>query len=347
MRPLIGSLVLLALCLGRSSRVGAQPLLVLDLGSQSAGSSNTESVRPGIYGIRIDSRIPAMNYSVGVLVRAVPITPLDVRIVSAGGGACEPLQGLRRALGGTSESDVRIAVAKASAALGSDQACAAHAEAIRLLINDSRIPWEKDVELSAGQELVVTVVRSAKGTEAEKRWEKTFTTGPRGEWRATYGFATAFTRLGPASGAFAKRTAAYLTIDNNVKSIAERKDRAAAELVPAVAFHFMPADRQSSRFVRGPIAGVSFDGTNPLVIGGYGWTYEQNVNLSFGLLARKERILLAKYEVGQVAAAELTEDQLTEMGLRIRPYISLTFRMSSSPFTKEKGKEVEKREGSK
>jgi hypothetical protein len=68
-------------------------------------------------------------------------------------------------------------------------------------------------------------------------------------------------------------------------------------------------------------------------MGGYGYTYEQNVNLSIGLMGRRERVLLPKYDIGQEVPADLTEEQLTEMKLRIRPYVVLTFRLSGSPFS--------------
>jgi hypothetical protein len=317
---------------------GQRAMLSLDLGKQSPGAVTTESVPAGTYSVRIDNRVPRLPYSVNVIVRSVAYPPISISGTRASSlAACSAITQADADLSATyqrsgDETEIRTQVEAALRVLNSTPGCTAEADSLSRRIDESRISWSKDIALEAGQELVITVVRPAQPPEPEKTWQKTFTTGPRGEWRTSYGFATIFTRLGPGSGVFSKRTSVFIQTAGDANTIAERNDRGAADLVPAVLFHFMPSGRTSASLVRGASAGVSFDGTNPMIMGGLGWTYEQNVNLSFGLMARREPILLAKYELGQKVAADLTEGQLTEMKLRIRPYVVLTFRLSASPF---------------
>jgi hypothetical protein len=337
----------------------AQKDLVLDLAQQPAGSPVVESVRPGTYGVQIDNRVSRLRYKVTVLVRNVlmPALPIDSSVGPLGmaPSPCSPVEKAGRVLTaahlGRSESEVGRAVDAAKLLLKTDN-CALEKEELNHLIDDSRIRWLSDVVMGKGQEVVVTVERLAQDSAPAKTWEKTFTTGPRGQWRTTYGFAAAFTRVGTASGVFAKRNSYFLQTTDSVTAIAERKDRGAADLVPVVLFHFMPADGEARSWVYGPNAGISFDGTNPTALVGWGTTYEQNVNLSVGFMGRREPILLPKYDIGHVVPADLTESQLTEMKLRIRPYVVLTFRLSGSPFSssdkpKEKAKEAEKPESNK
>lgn len=332
----------LALSSAVSRAAAAQATLVLDLGSLTAGSTTTEAVKPGTYAVRVDNRIPAKSYAVSVLVREVSIPTMPVEVRTAGiDEQCAQLKTLIMTYAGDSEAEVRKAVQSAVVSAGPGGACAQQAAAIHAAIAWSRYEWDRQVQLDVGQELVVTVTRkTADGNE--KKWERVFTTGPRGQWHATYGFAAAFTRMGPKSGVFASRSVPYIESKGTAKVIAQRPDRGAADFVPLVAFHFMPTEREGDRVVPGLVAGLSFDGTNPLAMAGYGWTYQRNVNLSLGLIARKEGGLRSRYDVGDTIAADVTEDQLLDQHLRIRPFVALTFRLSTSPFSpKEKPKEVQ------
>ena len=320
--------------------VAMSQTLVFDLGI----AGGTETVRPGTYRLRLDNRLPFVSYSVSAIVRNIEIPPLanealtaqQASILSTGQQCPAIIAAATRlvdAYAKKSESAVQTAVDLAWVAYKNTQGCVEPKEGLLLIIEMSRTNLPNVYTLKAGQELVVTVERPGAEGQPAVKWVKTFTTGPRGQWRATYGFAVAFTRLSAGKGIMEKQRAFFLETVKDTTRIRDRKDRSGADLVAAVLFHFMPTDAESRTFVGGPNAGISFDGTNPSIMGGYGWTYEQNVNLSFGLIARREAVLFPKYDVGQIVPSDLDEKQLTEMKLRVRPYVVLTLRLSTSPFS--------------
>jgi hypothetical protein len=235
------------------STLAASQTLSLDLATQAAGSNTTESIQPGSYAIRVDSRIPRLPYDVTVLVRTLEFSPLKID-TSAGSPAkvdslCAKIDSvtdmLKAAYQGTSEQAVGTAVRLAEAAIATTAGCLGKKSLLENLVSQSQITWLRDVVIEAGQELVITVERKTGENNTVKTWRKTFTTGPRGHWRTTYGFAAAFTRMGAKSGVFAKRDSYFLKTVEDVTTSAARKDRGAADLVPAVLFHFMPSNREA------------------------------------------------------------------------------------------------------
>jgi hypothetical protein len=75
------------------------------------------------------------------------------------------------------------------------------------------------------------------------------------------------------------------------------------------------------------------DLTKPTVFGGVTRVYHENVAFTFGGMLHPIRVLADKYEKGQTIATSLDNEQLTQPAYRVNPFIALSFRFGSTPFS--------------
>ena len=340
-----------------SSPLGAQALLVIDLGHENAGENLTASVSPGRYTLRIISRVPGVAYDVSAIRRTIPIAPLAViRDSSSETKLTDPCPELTTAASELNaltvtalEKDVRQRVKDIEAAIQqAGSKCPAAVAAVRaLVIEKTTYEWPTLIVLEAGQELEVTVVRSTTQGAGASTWRKTWSTGSRGEWRVTYGFGVEGNGW-KDRGALGRRESFYSRAAGDSSFVLARgTDRQGADVLPAIFYSYMPREGLARRRSWGPTAGLGTDLKTPLLLLGYGVTYEQNLAVNIGLLARRDRVLLEKYAGGDTVRTDLTWEQLSREAFRIRPYVAVTLRFGANPFGSgddEKSKDAPKEE---
>lgn len=181
--------------------------------------------------------------------------------------------------------------------------------------------------LSRGEELAIRVERP--GAEPIRF---TLTTGARGAWRTHYGFTFFLDRddtffSDPVEGAEGRF------------AITKEEDRSDLGFAPSVLFSWLPASRRGRSLAWGPVAGLGVDTESPIVFGGVGLTYNENVMLSAGVIVHKQRRLDGRYSVGDTIMENLDDDQLTRGNFSPNLYFGLAYRFSSSPFGGSGGEE--------
>ena len=112
--------------------------------------------------------------------------------------------------------------------------------------------------LQAGEELVVSVTRTQGRT---KKWELVLTTGPRGKWMTTYGFAT-----------YANRDLKFFAQSNGAGTFTVTPEAAPdtwdLKLVPSIFFTWLPSAKENKDFSLGLSGGLGVKDDAPVVCEG-------------------------------------------------------------------------------
>jgi hypothetical protein len=85
--------------------------------------------------------------------------------------------------------------------------------------------------------------------------------------------------------------------------------------------------------------GAAFNGSSdisPVVIGGYSLLVHQNFGVSIGMAGHLVNRLKGKFEAGQQISTNLESTDLTEKVIGFNPFVSITFRFGSNPFSVKK-----------
>ena len=177
-------------------------------------------------------------------------------------------------------------------------------------------------DVQSGELLRVTVTRSDNGDT----WIWVFTTGNCGEWRMTYGF----TFVPNEDDRFVTRPQA----DGKFKIVGQ-EDREELDFVPSVLFTWLPGKKRGQDWVPGLTAGLGWDLEKPVVFVGPSWTYNENVNLTFGLAIHQQTRLLGRYSEdgdSSIVGEALDADQLTESIFGPNAYVGVGFRFDSDVY---------------
>lgn len=184
------------------------------------------------------------------------------------------------------------------------------------------IPYPRVEGLERGMNTTIVVNRTDT-SGANKLWQYNVTTGPLGEWRASYGFV-----LMP------NRDKVYRTRDiGNGQFVIEKQDNDRNwSFAPTVFFSWFNASRSTTAYDWGWNAGLGLDLSNPTIMFGYEFCYYQNLYLNAGIGFNKQKRLKTEYSTGQVVNSTITPDSLVEDKFGPNLYVAFTFRFGSNPF---------------
>jgi hypothetical protein len=171
--------------------------------------------------------------------------------------------------------------------------------------------------LKKGERIEITIKRLA---PSAKTWSITFTTGEKGVWRASYGFAFIPQTL-------SKEKRYFLNASNQVTQ--EQQDQTKWDYAPTVFFNWFPAAKQADNFIWGLSGGLGLNfNASPIVFLGLSVTYNYNISVNLGLAAHQLKFLKGRYTEGQTINENNfdEEDGLHQKLFRINPCISLSFR---------------------
>ena len=174
--------------------------------------------------------------------------------------------------------------------------------------------------LSKGEEVVVTI------TSDKKSWSTVYTTGDRGVWSVTYGFAIPWFLW--------NKDSLYVTRNVNGKNnvVTASSSQSNAQVLPAVFLSWIPYSDELSDWSFGFGSGLSFDKSKPILAIGLSITYNQNINILIGALGEFTKVLLPQYHPGDTLGESLTSDQLHQDVFKVAPVIGISYRFDNNPF---------------
>lgn len=308
-----------------ASPVRSQSNLTINLAEDAA---DTVQVSPGDYRIRIVHRVPRYDYSVTVQhgFEAIPKIPTpSLQGLTADCADARAVMGELRSA--TDEGDVPGLLGRAARALADTAGgptCSAVRDTVQMLVDTTSITYETVYSLSRGEYIDVVVSRAEDGG---KSWRRRYTTGARGSWELSYGFA--FPYLGKIGGAELTSAARRIRLDGDSGSfvVEETPSQPRMDITPSVMISYLPVS--VGWFHVGPIGGFSIDLTHPNAFLGVGFTFWSNFLVSVGIGVREERV--AQYEVDDTVAENLNDDQLYVDDVRVRPFFGVTYRFDGNP----------------
>lgn len=335
-----GMTVVIAALVLATRIAGAQEFLRVDLAT--AKEHDTVSISPGRYTIRVASQVPRFNYKIDAFQQPIPIPPLTTVPRNAPAGKeCSALNAVITAFNvAQREEDIPGLVTQAAAAQAA-AACDPNAPEVLELerrVDATEAGGTEVVNVQADQYLIVTVSRTDPNSTATRQWVRVFTTPSGGGWRVTYGYAfpmlTGVAKRGVFADAQEFYTKAVPNTTNQFAITAEAK-RKQFDAVPTILYSFTGGEERGLHW--NPLtAGLGVDLTNPFVTLGTGVTYNANLHVTVGIAARREDVLLGRYQPGDIVATNLAGTQLVESDFRLHPLIAVTFRFDSSPFSNAK-----------
>jgi len=322
------SLVLAASLTASVAAAAPQAAQVLDLGRQPADTTAKLSVPAGqALSVLIRNRIPGQTYLVSVVLRTVEIPafpPLGGARPAGAPGCTELLAQVDALSTQDEETSVANIVETVEAALQAGLCTDPDALAsIHIALSRTVTTLPGAWILQAGEELVVTVTRTRQGKT--KKWELVLSTGPRGKWMTTYGFAT-----------YANRDEKFFAQSDGagkfVVTPETEPDTWDLKLVPSIFFTWLPSAKENKDFSFGLSGGLGVKDDTPVVFLGGSVLYNWNLSLVAGVGLAHQSRLRGQYTKDQVLAENLSEDQLNEKVFRPAIMAAVTFRFGSSPF---------------
>jgi hypothetical protein len=296
---------------------------------------DTVQLKPGRYQFLVVDMVPRFTYRVTISGGTETIPPIrtpfrdssEVAAVKDCPNLTPPIAAFDSA---KTEGDIP-ALANAlqdSIAHPSTTTCS-HTAADRLL-SKTHHAYDDVFDLAAGDYVIVTIARIDGGAT---RWQRRYTTGSPGEWRATFGFAfPGFARISHWRSRWdGQRFFTKPIPDTNIYQIATERRTRQFDAVPTVMFAFEPTE---SLGIHPWLVGLGLDLTNPVLMLGTGFTFKSNLVVSVGGAFRQERVLNGQYAPGDTVPTALTADQLERNEYRLRPYLSVTLRFDKNPFGK-------------
>ncbi len=183
----------------------------------------------------------------------------------------------------------------------------------------------EQLPLNRGEKFVITVKwTDAAGKDKEKVF--TFSTGARGEWRTSYGFVFL---PNENEDYFSKAN------DDNTFTITAKEENDDLGFVPTAMFTWFPKQDESKNWSGSWVGGLGFDFQNPVVLAGYGVTYNQNISFSLGAAFHQQNRLRGEYKDMQVLKETLAEDALIDKVYRANYFLGFSYRFSGNPFKKK------------
>lgn len=333
------AVVMVGLTLLRPHAAVAQ--YTIDLASQSSTTPSTIAVDAGkSFEVRIINRLPySGSYVLTVAHRVksisafsstgftlntakkVDTTGNSKKIAVAAAPDTSSCQALRTAIENvekaTEESTIAQLLPKLRSVMELHHCSVIEAEAQATI--DATTQYVDSSTLQKGEELVVTI------TSGKKTWSTVYTTGDRGVWSVTYGFAIPWF-LWNKDSLYVTRT----VLGKNVVTASSGQDN--AQVLPAIFVSWIPYSSELSDWSFGFGSGLSFDKSKPVLQLGLSITYNQNINILVGALGEFTKVLLPQYHSGDTLGESLTTDQLHQDVFKVAPAIGISYRFDSNPF---------------
>jgi hypothetical protein len=186
------------------------------------------------------------------------------------------------------------------------------------------------VGVAQGQQLRITVQRVAADSDVpERTWTTILSTGSRGEWVTSYGasfiqrddqrfFAVAGT--GADAGTF-------------IITRERADDKRELTFLPSIFFSWLPANGRGRNVTISPTAGIGATSNTVGFFAGGTVTFNINLGVTVGYVVANHSRLLGKYTEGQKLSENLTDSQFVRNALLPSPFVGVTFRFGSSPFS--------------
>lgn len=312
---------------------GQSQVMILDLAEPvtSQPVAPEESIK-----ILIENRIPRCSYETVVVKRQRPIPALPDLPEALRTQRVDPCNKPGEALAASlAEVSTEKAVAQEiSKLLAEVQACNTPplAEFQQAVSNQTTHTLKSTYTLRRGEELVVKIERQKDDDKKckQKKWELVLTTGDRGEWRLSYGF----TFVPDREREFFTR---QLEDDPQKFRIVEKERRDNGSFLPSVLFTWLPAKDRQKSWSHGFTAGLGADTDNIAVLAGYSWTYNENLTLTLGAAVHQESRLEGSFSEGQIVEQNLDSGVLNDEVFKPVPYLGVSFRFGSNPFSKKSG----------
>lgn len=332
----VGAVVcLLASALGNEPIAG-QSLLVVDLAEDGG---DTTTVIAGDYRVQVINRLPSGEYVVNVQHGYEAIPPIETPDVTAMGGTCEEVEkSIDEFEAATSEGDIPAISRRAATVIGAhrnDAGCASMIVKAQAYIDTTSVTYPTIYEVGAGEYVDVTVSR--RSGEA-KSWTRRFTTGARGRWNLSYGYA--FPVLVGVGGGDLTGEAQRIRLEGDSGSyiVTETPSQPRIDMAPSVFMSFLPT-QVGNWHLNLLSGGFSLDLKTPQAFFGPSVTYASNLVLTLGIGVREEQV--PQYEEGDTVTESLTDDQLHGDEFRVRPFFAVTYRFEGNPFSGSTEEETE------
>lgn len=312
------------------SPANTAPLMRYELDLASA--TVERRVNPGVpFELTVTNRLPKTDYRVTVEQIPIPIPefedlpePIRKRGVMDQPDPCadeeaQLLIGLEKA---AQETEVRHVIARAKAS-ADWRLCQSRLQSI--ITEFTVYPLNETFTLGRGEQLIVTVERKAQADSAE--WRFVLSTGPRGEWRTTYGFT--FVPSGDE-----RYFSRQMTEDASKFIITEENDPEGSDLdfVPSVLRTWYPGSQRLGIWSAGLTGGLGFDFKNLALFGGLAATYNENLTFTLGGIIHEEQRLNPRYSAGDTITENLGPEGLHIERFYPSFYLGIGFRFGSNPF---------------
>jgi len=317
---------------------------------------NTKQViAEGTYTIKVTSQLPTADYTRSFDIQEIEIAPIDLSSVAKS----QDSDAKKIADKGSKLNAMKANAASVYAALPPESACLPSTEDEKLakalkgaknekeiaallkplpsaclpetlaLITATDYEFDQQAPVKRGQQLVVTIKRG------EETWTATYVTAGRGSFRTSYGFSFLPSR-DKEFFTYALGTNDNIVDDKKFEIRRKRGNSHENGFVPTVNFSWYPAWRphQNENWSVGPTVGLGFDFANPVVLAGVSFTYNQNLAISFGAAAQKQKRLVGQYSPGQRVKENLDSTALTDDTYAPNVYVSITIRSLTNPFSK-------------
>ncbi|HEY8931014.1 MAG TPA: hypothetical protein VIM55_17555 [Mucilaginibacter sp.] len=186
--------------------------------------------------------------------------------------------------------------------------------------------------------LVITLTNTSTG----KVWTITFDTKDEGKFLTTYGF-TYIPYIFEKPKTFYAQPFSTTTTANGVTTtstsykLLQGSSETVFDFAPSVLFHYLAYNTDEWSFSYTGGVGININSTDnngisPVAMAGGSLLFHQNIGLSFGFAFHMMNQLKGKYSPGQIVDTNLESSDINDKVVRFDPFISLTFRFSSSPF---------------
>lgn len=202
---------------------------------------------------------------------------------------------------------------------GADLCLAYHGKASIQAVENTTNLALTTMQLSRGEKITFNINRKDGGPS----WQHTYTTGSRGAWSPTWGFAM-----------FESQSESYYSAPDGGGAFTVKKgtSRADIEMTPVVMFSWMHNEKSNKSWDYSMTAGLGLDLTNPTILLGANATYNQNITVSAGMAARQYAALKSRYNEDQTIPDAIDSADLVENVYKGTPFLSVTYRFGSNPF---------------
>ena len=304
----------------------------LDLAAQAAGTSVTlPAPVSGDVTFRVINRRPDQDYTFSIVDKIEEIAAFASPGVNKFAGSptdCQSIVAIAKSLDkDTKESDIGSHVAQIQQALGAGACSDPNSlRDIQEFVARTTFDIPGSYSVPPGHDMTLTVAR----TEAGKalNWTLIVQGGSRGTWLTTYGATVVpdhnedfFSQAAAQQGQF---------------NIVRLTNRNPLVPIPSVFYSWIPRSRQDKNWFVGPTVGLGVKSDRPAAFLGLTLTYNWNLGVVAGLALVQEDRLNSKYVETfppQTVSENLSSDQLNAQTSHVRPFVGVTFRFGSNPFT--------------